>query len=473
MKRITALILAGIVALLLLALPVLAVSNITNARYQGTVTVTNSGPVATNLSVNCSISTPNLISGGFANSTATDTAWRNVSGTDAPFMPGWGTNPAIFFVPSAATGTISNNFYTGNVTGGTIAYFPDTAGMTTGASASLGIGNNSYEIEFSGYGDTAVVNAVIINGATYTYILKVDASNHIKLSALTDNASYYYLNSALTPGAHIIKITKPAAGTSAVYLYVDGVEKDTTTAGTLSGALANGFTVGSGGIPYINYFKLTIGGVLQQHITWQYAATFTDLSGQGHDATPSFRATSSSANVSASLTAFQPVNQAAITSFALSSSTGIALGSITAPSQMYTDVGSSANISSVPGADVVNALLDAGSDDPVDQAATETLFWYLLIFIGICVVGLMTYEVTTWAVTGKVDFIAGPQQYQAKYGIKFLPGVKDGSLLLAAIVMEFCLVIFSYWGAIPGLAWQMFLVPVLLLLSMKPEVKTY
>ena len=41
-------------------------------------------------------------------------------------------------------------------------------------------------------------------------------------------------------------------------------------------------------------------GVLEQYIEWENDATFTDLSGNSHDATPTFRIASSDADVSAS-----------------------------------------------------------------------------------------------------------------------------------------------------------------------------
>jgi len=62
-------------------------------------------------------------------------------------------------------------------------------------------------------------------------------------------------------------------------------------------------------MPYVEYLKITVGGTLQQHIAWQYAATLTDQSGEGNNPTSvSFRTTSSDADVSASLTSFIPAD---------------------------------------------------------------------------------------------------------------------------------------------------------------------
>jgi hypothetical protein len=53
----------------------------------------------------------------------------------------------------------------------------------------------------------------------------------------------------------------------------------------------------------------TTQGTLRLHIEWQYGTTFTDLSGKGNDATPSFRTTSSDVDVSAVLSAFYPMSE--------------------------------------------------------------------------------------------------------------------------------------------------------------------
>ncbi len=464
MKRIILAILGAAVILMTSALPVFADSVITHARYKGIVTVSNSSSAADNVSVNVSISTPSLISSGYINATATDAAWRGVGATDVPFMPGYGTNPWIFWVPTASGGAQSNTFYTSNVTSGSLVYFPGTAGMSSAHSASTDLGSSNFTFEISAFFDGTATGTYPVNKTSDYFYLVIDSANHF-----TAVVSSTTLNSAFTTGVHDVKIVRN--GTS-VTLVIDDSVKDTQTATDFTGE-SHGWTYGaSGSTPYINFVSLTINTVLQQYLAWNYGATFADLSTKGHDATPSFRTTSSNANVSASLTSFQPSTQAAISSFTVGSTGGIALGSITTPSQMYTDVGTS-NISGMPGADIVNAVLDGGSADPVDQATTRSLFWYLCVFIGISVVALLSYEATTMMATKNYDLVQGPLQYQRDRGIKFVGGAKDGSLLFAGVIMEFALILFSYWGVIPGLCWQMFLIPLLLLMSMKPETKTY
>jgi len=70
-------------------------------------------------------------------------------------------------------------------------------------------------------------------------------------------------------------------------------------------------------LPYLEYQEITIGGIQQQYIEWEYDTTFTDQSGNNHDATPTFRTTSSDADVSAVLSSFLPIAEARAPVYAL------------------------------------------------------------------------------------------------------------------------------------------------------------
>jgi len=61
---------------------------------------------------------------------------------------------------------------------------------------------------------------------------------------------------------------------------------------------------------YMESCNMTVGGNLVGSWNWEYGDTFTDDSGNGNDATPSFRTTSSDADVSAALSLYQPVSVA-------------------------------------------------------------------------------------------------------------------------------------------------------------------
>ena len=118
-----------------------AVSYIAGAFYYGTITVHNTGNASENVSTNISgLNTGNMISLGYLNAGANDTALRSPSGTDVPFMPGLANNSWVMFVSSVGAQAQDNYtlYLTNNVTGGNIVYFPDTPGMTTPISATLG-----------------------------------------------------------------------------------------------------------------------------------------------------------------------------------------------------------------------------------------------------------------------------------------------------------------------------------------------
>jgi len=110
---------------------------------------------------------------------------------------------------------------------------------------------------------------------------------------------------------------KTTANVTTLGIYVDDVLKDSTplTANVTDNS-AN-YTYYENSCAYWEYTKITIDGTLQQHIEWEYDSIFEDLSGNGHNATPTFRGASCDADVSANLTAFLPVAEAKAPDFAL------------------------------------------------------------------------------------------------------------------------------------------------------------
>jgi len=189
------------------------------------------------------------------------------------------------------------------------------------------------------------------------------------------------VSAPVSTGAHTIRTE--ADGTD-LKLYVDGVEQDSMALGAATvpdNANAWAFCV-NGPFPYLEYQKIWVGGALKQHIAWENAATFTDLSGSGNDATPSFPIASSDADVSASLVSLDPLSPA-VAPTGTTETGGLAGDAPTEPDNLYSEM----DVDHLPGAELVNALLDAG-DIP------RTLFWFPLTFIGIVVLGLLTYRVT-------------------------------------------------------------------------------
>jgi len=106
----------------------------------------------------------------------------------------------------------------------------------------------------------------------------------------------------VSSGEHTVKTT--ADGTN-LKIFIDGVEKDSTALGGASVPdNTNDWVIGSANTtPYMDTFDIDIDGVNKYLIEWEYGTTFTDLSGNGNDATPTFRTASSDADLSASITA--------------------------------------------------------------------------------------------------------------------------------------------------------------------------
>jgi len=77
------------------------------------------------------------------------------------------------------------------------------------------------------------------------------------------------------------------------------------------------WTIGGDATPYIEYYKHYVGGNLVSSIAWEYDTTFTDLSGNGNDATPSFITGSSDPHVSAALSSFSPISEAKAPAYTL------------------------------------------------------------------------------------------------------------------------------------------------------------
>lgn len=187
----------------------------------------------------------------------------------------------------------------------------------------------------------------------------------------------------------------------------------------------------AGGVSYMNTASVTIGGSVEGQWEWEYDTTFTDLSGNGNDATPSFRTSTSDANVTASLINFGPIQEAEVDTFTLSSSYELLLSDPSTPDNMFDD----SDYSYLP-AEPINELLDEAE---VPQAA----WWHPFLFIGLCIIGFIVYGATTLArsPTGKLH-----------------EGYFDGSLLTMFIVMEAGLVLFGKMGPIP--LWPAYIFPI-------------
>lgn len=141
--------------LLILALPLCALaSDITDANYKGNILASNNSTLAVSVSANVAISTADLINAGILNAAASDVAARDGTGADIPFMPGYLTNPWVFYLPSIAAYSSSNVYLYTSASGGNIVYFPSPTGMSvTDNDTALEPGNN-FDISLDGYINT-------------------------------------------------------------------------------------------------------------------------------------------------------------------------------------------------------------------------------------------------------------------------------------------------------------------------------
>lgn len=119
------------------------------------------------------------------------------------------------------------------------------------------------------------------------------------------------------------------------------------------------WTFGSSTItPYFESANITVDGVLTGNWEWEYAATFTDLSGNGNTATPSFRGSSSDPDVSAEFIDFQAVSTARAPAYSVTGAEDFITANITATSNFTTGA---VTIGGVPGTAVVEAAASAAS----------------------------------------------------------------------------------------------------------------
>jgi hypothetical protein len=167
----------------------------------------------------------------------------------------------------------------------------------------------------------------------------------------------------VTSAEHLINVT---ADSTNLTISIDGILKDSIAlAGASVPDNANDWvSFQNNAMPYVEYQKIYIGGVLRQYVDWNYNAagpyTFNDDSGFGNIGIPTFRTASSSAYVSAALTTFAPIATAEAPLYTVGSGSAFVTGNITASSGF-----SSANVtgSHFPGSDVVDAIA-VGSDTP-------------------------------------------------------------------------------------------------------------
>lgn len=131
-----------------------------------------------------------------------------------------------------------------------------------------------------------------------------------------------------------------SGNTTHLVLSLNGSEVDSTALG--SGSIPNTaydwylFE----GVPYagdndLNLIKIYQDGDLNCEIDWEFDSTFTDLSGNSNDATPSFRTDCTAANVSAELISFGPILESVVTSWTVADVNPMIQDNPDTPSRLY------------------------------------------------------------------------------------------------------------------------------------------
>lgn len=187
--------------------------------------------------------------------------------------------------------------------------------------------------------------------------------------------------SDISSGEHEVKVS--ANGTN-LYLYVDDVLEDSAA---LDGAIivdnpADWEYCLNGSVIYLNSLEAYVSSVLVQQIEWEYDTTFSDGSGNGNDATPTFRTTSTDADVSASLLNFGVISESELVDDGDSGTVPMITVAPDEPPQAYGDMDVT-----FPGAAVINNLLEAGR-------FPQELFWYPLLFGLSAAFGMVAFHFT-------------------------------------------------------------------------------
>lgn len=132
---------------------------------------------------------------------------------------------------------------------------------------------------------------------------------------------------------------------------------------------------------YLGGYNLSVNGTDVCSIPWSYGATLEDQSGNGNDATPTFRTTSSDADVSAELTEYLPYQEAD------ADTVPIGYGTIFDEAPEQPETAYSENTS--PGiffAPALNAIIDI---TPIPRS----FFWYNFAFCIIILSGMVTWRI--------------------------------------------------------------------------------
>ena len=174
------------------------------------------------------------------------------------------------------------------------------------------------------------------------------------------------------------------ANTTHLALYIDNILKQSVALGGV-GVPDNGENwvfCQATAMPYMSSTNITINGVLSGSWQWNYSETFPDDSANSNTATPTFRTTSSDADVSASLISFAPIEQAQSDALPGGTWPTMVTDVPEQPTTTYTE-------DTRPGfffEPIVHTFLDLGG-------IPDMFFWYNFCFFIIIAAGMIAYRI--------------------------------------------------------------------------------
>lgn len=226
-----------------------------------------------------------------------------------------------------------------------------------------------------------------------------------------------------------------------MHLYVDSVETDNAT---LDGASVpdndnDWVSFQNGVMPYVEYQEIYVGGELRQHIEWEYGTNFEDSSGFDNDATPTFRTTSSDADVSAELVSFAPVSTARAPAYSVADAPYFYTGNITATGNFTSG---EVPAGGPPGSEVIDEAAEAGGTPNI-------WLWGLIAIFSIAVSGLFLSYMEKRYGSGGGTLIARVVVASIAFGLLIAFGKFDWWMLVVYLIIVAAIIMWSQhreWG---------------------------
>lgn len=250
----------------------------------------------------------------------------------------------------------------------------------TSSTGTWGTPANAYD------GNTATVATDTAAASSYsTYITLTLPSTILsnKVRWWATDSSGFMTTKQIDTGAGITPLVAQNVpdGEYSPYLTADGtnvwlvvgthVSSNTSITSGISDTNTN-WQFGGTGTPYMGRIREWVGGNLKGDWQWQYAATFTDASGNGNTGTPTFRTTSSDPDVSAYILQFGPLAESTAPPYNVDDPTPFITGNITTSGNFSTS-------GTYPGAQVITDVSNSSNTPPSMLQLTLALLGLLAL----------------------------------------------------------------------------------------------